>query len=237
MCPECGATETRVINASHDPEGNRIRRRECEVCAHKFPTVEVPFPFSFHEADADKREAPAYSSRIKVPEYEPSYFVAERVTLRRHTLKRKTLHANGRLESRIDGRVTIADPDPEGDVLLVRLKRSSKLPRCRKGLHVMRGANVYHHPRGQNACNACRREAANARYRNAMEKMPQSIRDELNARSAERKRQRVREKAAAEGREVQTKYTIRYATDEERREARRKSSREAKRRAAQRRAA
>jgi len=210
VCPECGGIQTRVINASHDPEGNRIRRRECEGCAHKFPTVEVPFPFSFHEADADKREAPAYSSRIKVSEYEPSRFEYEVVP------------AVGRnVRSQV----------------IVTLRRSSKLPRCRKGLHVMRGKNVYHHPRGQKTCNACRREAANARYRNAMEKMPQSIRAELNAQSAARKRQKVRERAAAEGREVQTKYTIRYATDEERQEARRKASREAKRRAAARRAA
>lgn len=208
MCPECGGTQTRVINASHDPEGNRIRRRECENCAHKFPTVEVPFPFSFHEADAGKRESPAYSSRIKVPEYEPAWFEYE-VVPARSTMTR----------------------------MMITLKRSSKLPRCRKGLHIMRGANVYHHPRGAKVCNACRRESANARYRNAMEKMPASLRAELNAKSAARKRRRARELAAARGREVLSKYSVRYATDEERREARRRTSREAKRRAAQRRAA
>ena len=207
MCPECGGTTTRVINASHDPEGNRIRRRECEGCGHKFPTVEVPFPFSFHEADADKRETPAYSARIKVSEYEPSRFEFERTSV---------------------GSVS---------AVIVMLRRSSKLPRCRKGLHVMRGANVYHHPRGHKVCNACRRDAANQRYRNAMEKMPESIRAEVNARSAAYKRRRLREAAAREGREVQTKYTVRYATEEERLEARRRASREAKRRAAQRRAA
>lgn len=134
MCPECGGTVTRVLNASHDPEGNRIRRRSCEGCGSTFPTVEVPFPFSFHEADADKREAPAYSSRIKVSEYEPSRFEFE--------------HQAGRYPT-----------------VTVTLKRSSKLPRCRKGIHVMRGRNVYRHPRGHSVCNACRREAANALYR------------------------------------------------------------------------
>lgn len=152
MCPECGGVSTRVINASHDPEGNRIRRRECDGCGHKFPTVEVAFPFSFHEADADKRESPAYSGRIKVPEYEPSYFMVQRGRL---SAARKT---------RTRGKLAFV-PDPEGTTVLVRLRRSSKQPRCRKGIHVMRGKNVYHHPRGHKVCNACRREAANALYR------------------------------------------------------------------------
>lgn len=180
MCPECGGIATRVINASHDPEGNRIRRRECEGCGHKYPTVEVAFPYSFHEADADKREAPAYSGRIKVPEYEPSYFQVERATLRRRVIRHSTASKRG-AES-----VTVFDPDPEGEVMLVRLKRSSKVPRCRKGIHVMRGQNVYHHPRGHKVCNACRREAANARYHNAWSKMPEVLKDEIRAKDRKR---------------------------------------------------
>lgn len=183
MCPECGGVSTRVINASHDPEGNRIRRRECGACGHTFPTVEVAFPFSFHEADADKREAPAYSSRIKVPEYEPSYFVAERGRLH---VRRDPLAIKHRT-----GRAFVSDP--EGDVILVRLKRSNKYPRCRKGIHVMRGKNVYHHPRGHKVCNACRREAANAYYRHRMDNMPATLRAEW----AEKERARLSRRRAA----------------------------------------
>lgn len=158
MCPECGGVNAGVVNTSHDPEGFKIRRRRCESCGADFNTVEVPFPFSFHEADEGKRNAPAYSSKITTPEYEPSWFDTQVGTVRLRRANRR----RGAVEV-----IRAFDPDPDGLAMLITLRRSSKMPRCRKGLHVMRGANVYHHPRGHKVCNACRRTAANARYRRA----------------------------------------------------------------------
>ena len=40
---------------------------------------------------------------------------------------------------------------------------------CRKGLHPLRGKNVYIRPNGQRVCNPCRRAAANALYRHRMD--------------------------------------------------------------------
>lgn len=159
MCPDCGGTDTGVINASHDAEGNRIRRRACRNCDVTFATVEVPFPFSFHEADADKRASPAYSARIKQPEYEPAWFEVEFV---RVTQPRRRQYRNGRKGPAFR---PLYPDDEAKNAVLVTLKRSNKYPRCRKGIHVMRGKNIYHHPRGHQVCNACRRAAANALYR------------------------------------------------------------------------
>lgn len=157
-CPECGGVNSGVVNTSHDAEGHKIRARDCHDCGKRYNTVEVAHPFSFHEADEGKRQAPAYSSRIKTPEYEPAYFEMETGRLVRRWRNRK-------------GRATVMfrafEADPDGDVVMVKLCRSSKYPRCRSGLHVMRGANVYHHPAGHKVCNACRRAASNARNRRA----------------------------------------------------------------------
>lgn len=221
MCPECGGTRTRVVNSSHDPEGQRIRARDCKSCGTRFGTVEVPFPFSFHEADADKREAPAYSSRIKVPEYEPSRF-----EIRRGRVSARAVVTADRKHERVH----TFTPDPEGPIVVVSLKRSAKYPRCRKGLHVMRGANVYQHPRGHKVCNACRRAASNALYRYTMDRMPESIRAERNAESRARKRAAMAdpEKRAAKN----ARLRARYAADAELRE--RKRERDAAYRAAHR---
>jgi hypothetical protein len=160
MCPDCGSTAATVLNSSHDPEGHRIRRRRCDNCAVDFATIEVPFPFSFHEADDDKRHAPAYSSRIKVSEYEPSWF---EFTPGKLTHRRKI--RPGRKPEKFLAFVPHEGDLAAADAVLVTLRRSSKAKRCRKGLHVMRGRNVYTHPRGHKVCNACRRASANARWR------------------------------------------------------------------------
>lgn len=156
MCPECGGIKAHVKNASHDPEGNRIRSRLCETCGFRFSTIEVPFPFSMHEADATKRASPSYSARVKTPEYEPSRFEI-------------LIGKFGRLKKRRP-----SDPPrwaftelATGNIAVIRLKRSSKAPRCRQGLHVMRNPNIYTNPTtGRRTCNACRRAAANNYYRN-----------------------------------------------------------------------
>ena len=41
LCPNCGATETRVIDSRPAENSQAIRRRrECEECAHRFTTYE-----------------------------------------------------------------------------------------------------------------------------------------------------------------------------------------------------
>jgi len=41
LCPSCNATDTRVIDSRPAEDGRSIRRRrECEVCAHRFTTYE-----------------------------------------------------------------------------------------------------------------------------------------------------------------------------------------------------
>jgi transcriptional repressor NrdR len=41
LCPACGATDIRVIDSRPAENGKAIRRRrECEVCAHRFTTYE-----------------------------------------------------------------------------------------------------------------------------------------------------------------------------------------------------
>lgn len=41
LCPACGATEIRVIDSRPAENGTAIRRRrECEMCAHRFTTYE-----------------------------------------------------------------------------------------------------------------------------------------------------------------------------------------------------
>ena len=40
-CPACGATNTRVVDSRPSDNGTSIRRRrECEVCGHRFTTYE-----------------------------------------------------------------------------------------------------------------------------------------------------------------------------------------------------
>ncbi len=39
-CPYCYTLNTRVIDTSHDGQGNVRRRRECESCGQRFSTVE-----------------------------------------------------------------------------------------------------------------------------------------------------------------------------------------------------
>lgn len=164
-CPECGAIRSRTTTASLDTEGHRIRQRQCEGCDAYFTTVEVAIPFSFSAVDALKRE---YRNAKQPPKRTPDYF---RVT---------------RSESQLRGRL-----DTVTTVSLVRGKRSNK---CRKGLHVLAGDNVYVNKRtGQRVCNPCRRESANARYQHMMQNMPQSIRDERNARNREYLRKRYAE--------------------------------------------
>ena len=41
MCPSCGASDTRVVDSRPAENGTSIRRRrECEVCGHRFTTYE-----------------------------------------------------------------------------------------------------------------------------------------------------------------------------------------------------
>lgn len=41
LCPSCGATDIRVIDSRPAENGTAIRRRrQCEVCAHRFTTYE-----------------------------------------------------------------------------------------------------------------------------------------------------------------------------------------------------
>jgi len=41
LCPSCGAADTRVIDSRPAENGTSIRRRrECEVCGHRFTTYE-----------------------------------------------------------------------------------------------------------------------------------------------------------------------------------------------------
>lgn len=73
----------------------------------------------------------------------------------------------------------------------IRLIRGRPLDLCRKGLHELKGENVYVNPRsGARVCQPCRRETAKARYHHMMRHMPPSIRAERNARNAEYLRQR-----------------------------------------------
>lgn len=40
-CPFCGATESRVVDTTSDPEHDEIRRRRlCQVCGKRFSTIE-----------------------------------------------------------------------------------------------------------------------------------------------------------------------------------------------------
>lgn len=41
LCPSCGASDTRVVDSRPAESGSAIRRRrECEVCEHRFTTYE-----------------------------------------------------------------------------------------------------------------------------------------------------------------------------------------------------
>ncbi len=81
---------------------------------------------------------------------------------------------------------------------------------CRKGLHRLVGDNVYVNPtNGQRVCQPCRRESARARYHHMMDHMPQSIRDERNARNREYLRQN-----RAKRREYQREWARRKRAEE-----------------------
>lgn len=164
-CPDCGAIRSRTTTASLDTEGHRIRQRQCEGCEGYFTTVEVAIPFSFSAVDSLKRE---YRNAKQPPRRTPDYF---RVT-----------HP----ESGVRGRVET--------VIQISLVRGRQSNRCRKGLHELAGDNVYVNKRtGSRVCQPCRRESARERYRHMMDNMPQSIRDERNARNREYLRKRYAE--------------------------------------------
>lgn len=65
-CPECGGLKTKVNQSNLDVEGNRVRARRCEECAHLFSTVEVAVPgLSF--ARTQRSHSP--TQRILTPQY------------------------------------------------------------------------------------------------------------------------------------------------------------------------
>lgn len=55
-CPECGGHRTTGTVAGHDPDGHRIRQRDCRECGHRFCTVEIALDFDFFRTDVDRRE-------------------------------------------------------------------------------------------------------------------------------------------------------------------------------------
>ena len=167
-CPECGSTRNTVSDASLDSNGHRIRIRQCEGCEQPFTTVEVAFPFSYSGANALK---PEYRDRKQPPRKTLDYF---RVSFPESEQERPDRHAR--------------------TVATVSLVKGRAYEKCRKGLHRLEGENVYVNKRtGARVCQPCRRESANARYRHMMDNMPQSIRDERNARNREYLRKRYAE--------------------------------------------
>ena len=93
-----------------------------------------------------------------------------------------------------------------GNAWMIHMQYGLESNRCRRGLHVLEGDDVYVHPGGQRICKPCRRENSRARYANRMAKMPESLRAELreerrleSARRVEYRKEwmrRKREKAA-----------------------------------------
>lgn len=66
-----------------------------------------------------------------------------------------------------------------GNAWQIHMQYGRASNRCRKGLHVLEGDDVYVHPSGQRICKPCRRENSRERYANRMAKMPESLRAEL----------------------------------------------------------
>lgn len=73
-CPECGSTRNIVSDAGLDPNGHRIRIRQCEGCEQPFTTLEIALPFSYYGANALK---PEYRNRKQPPRKSLDYFTVE----------------------------------------------------------------------------------------------------------------------------------------------------------------
>lgn len=63
-CPECGDMNAPVRHSGHDVGGNRVRRRDCGNCGHRFTTVEVPVDASFFRLVQATRETKAYPHSV-----------------------------------------------------------------------------------------------------------------------------------------------------------------------------
>ena len=42
VCPECNSAQLYVVDSRNNKEDYVARRRKCEACGHRFPTVEIP---------------------------------------------------------------------------------------------------------------------------------------------------------------------------------------------------
>ena len=174
-CPECGDLRTGVAKAGLDVEGHRIRGRQCRNCDHTFTTIEVPIPFVFNRMDVMKTEygldrlkriGPKVQYRAS-PRRLPDHFES-------HTFEGDQRHSQPKYG------------------MTITFIPGSKSDRCRKGLHLLVGRNVFRRPDGARQCRECINARNRERRREFRRRFP-ALAHEQDA----VKRQKQRERRAA----------------------------------------